>query len=163
MPEGNHLRCRRMCCLHGSESSSTEVARLKSRVKQEIRSKRLFTRNTTLDNKGCKESIQQTQRLKWHLPPTWENTWLMIIYMFHILKVCKSKRRNRQTIKHEWRLDIRDLQEKHVLISVRTDGRAEDRQPVTLIIESRQQPPNPKARHAASMHKGKLSRADHGP
>lgn len=30
------------------------------------------------------------------------------------------------------------------------------------ITGSRQQPSNPKARHAASMLKGKLSRADHG-
>lgn len=78
----------------------------------------------------------------------------MIIYMFYILKVCKSKRRNRQTNRHEWRLDIRDLQEKRVLILVRTDGRAEDRQTDSLIIGSRQQPPTPKERRAASMHKG---------
>jgi len=51
-------------------------------------------------------------------------------------------------------VDIRDLQEKRVLILVRTDGRAEDRQTDSLIIGSRQQPPTPKERRAASMHKG---------
>jgi hypothetical protein len=43
---------------------------------------------------------------------------------------------------------------KGVLVSVRIDGRAEDRQraePVTLITGIRQQPPNPKATHAASI------------
>lgn len=44
------------------------------------------------------------------------------------IKVCMSKRRNRQTSKYEWRLDIKNWQEEGVLISVRADGKTDDRQ-----------------------------------
>lgn len=38
-----------------------------------------------------------------------------------------SKRRTRQ-IKYDWRLDIKNWQEEGVLVSVRADGKTEDRQ-----------------------------------
>lgn len=54
------------------------------------------------------------------------------------IKVCMSKRRNRQTSKYEWRLDIKNWQEEGVLISVRADGKLttdKRAEPVILVTD----------------------------